>query len=80
MRADEFIQKDNNIEFMKFMLDKTWIAIRRKAKKQVEMAKNIEDIARQKKRNEPFTKRIRDTDLNSYNTARPKRSDEPKLY
>ena len=80
MRADEFIQKDDNIAFMKFMLDKTWLAIRRKAKKQAEIAKNIEDLAHQKKKNQPLTKRIRDTDFNNYNTGRIKRGDEPKLY
>ena len=50
MKSNEFTNAENDINFIKFMLDKTWHAVKTEAEKKAEIKKEKEKIAKQDKR------------------------------
>ena len=81
MRAYEFLEREKDINFLKFMIDKAWHLIKKEAARQKETDLNKQAIARQKQKNKKLKSRMstRDYDVNNF-AVRPRRIDKPKLY
>jgi hypothetical protein len=80
MRFKEICDKDNEIHFLKFMIDKTWAQIKREAARQKQAADARAEIARAKHKNKLLTSRMtRDEPIDPF-SVRPMRKNKPKLY
>jgi len=80
MRFNEFCNKDNEIHFLKFMIDKAWLLVQKEAKNQQQIAATKSNTKRIKKRNQILKSRMsRDVPIN-YSATRPLIKNKPKLY
>jgi len=81
MRAYEFIEREQDIVFLKFMIDKAWHFIKKEAQRQKEIDLNKHAIARQKQKNKKLKSRMstRNSEVDGF-AVRPRRIDKPKLY
>ncbi len=79
MRACEFTTAEDSIAFIKFMLDKTFIAIKARAQKKAKIEASLENTKRIKAKNDKLLSKHRTTQdqepLSASKAGRPKQVD-----
>ncbi len=81
MRYKDFCNKDNEIHFLKFVLDKAWHLIQIEAERQQQIELNKKITKAQKERNQVLKSRMTKSGIKVNDFAvRPRRINRPKLY
>jgi len=80
MRYKDFCNKDNEIHFLKFVIDKAWHLIQKEAEHQQPISTAKKEIQKAKDRNKVLTSRMTKKGPIDYSATRPLTKNKPKLY